>query len=97
MHQSTVPTEKTGVDMQSNVSSMRAEPMTKDLAYHAYDITVVFCVRLYSAEQCNNATQTYVKQAVDERIVTRVAHCQPVAAEPDDVDVFVSTEQRTSK
>ena len=52
---------------------------------------------IFAFIQQNNATQTYVKQAVDERIVTRVAHCQPVAAEPDDVDVFVSTEQRTSK
>jgi len=75
---------------------MRVEPMTKDLAY---DLIVVIRVRLYLAVIiiCNNATWTYVKQSVDERIVTRVTHCQPVAAEPDDVDVFVSTEQRTSK
>jgi hypothetical protein len=32
---------------------------------------------------------TYVVNAVNEGIVTAVAHRQPIAAEPDDVDVSV--------
>jgi hypothetical protein len=32
---------------------------------------------------------TYVVNAVNEGVVAAVAHCQPVAAEPDDVDVAV--------
>ena len=32
---------------------------------------------------------TYIVNAIDERIVTAVAHSKPVATEPDDVDVTV--------
>lgn len=33
---------------------------------------------------------TYIVYSVDERIVTRVAHCKPVCREPDDVDILIS-------
>ena len=33
---------------------------------------------------------TYIKQKIDEWIVAAVRHCQPVHAEPDDVDVWIS-------
>jgi len=33
---------------------------------------------------------TYVEEAVDERVIAGVAHCQTVAAQPDDVDISVS-------
>ena len=33
---------------------------------------------------------TYIKQKIDEWIVAAVGHCQPVHAEPDDVDVWIS-------
>lgn len=32
---------------------------------------------------------TYVVNAVDERIITAVAHSQPIATEPDDVNIPV--------
>jgi len=35
------------------------------------------------------AAQTYVEETVDEGIIAGVAHCQTVAAQPDDVDVSV--------
>ena len=33
---------------------------------------------------------TYIKQKIDEWIVAAVRHRQPVHAEPDDVDVWIS-------
>ena len=40
---------------------------------------------------------TYVKEAVDEWVIAGVAHCQAVAAQPDDVDVPVPAMQTVYK
>jgi len=38
---------------------------------------------------------SYVEQSIDERIVARVAHRQPVRAQPDNVDVLVPATSRS--
>jgi len=35
------------------------------------------------------ALRSYVEKSVDERVITRVAHCQPVRAQPYEADVLV--------
>lgn len=37
-----------------------------------------------------STVSSYVVNAVDERVVTAVTHRQPVTAQPDYVDIFVS-------
>ena len=39
---------------------------------------------------------TYVDESVDEWVVARIAHGEPVRAQPDDVDVTI-TENKTTK
>lgn len=38
---------------------------------------------------------THVVYAVDERVVTAVAHCQPIATEPNDIYVSVPAKTRS--
>lgn len=42
------------------------------------------------------ATNTDVDEAVDERVIARVAHCQAVAAKPDNIDVSVPVQKQTA-
>lgn len=62
-----------------------------DMAYVCLSVRVCVC-----ADGMLATDSTYVEQSVDERIVARVAHCQPVAAEPDDVDVSIPGQQQTT-
>lgn len=41
---------------------------------------------------CYYILPTYIKETINERVVARVAHGQPVGGEPDDVDVLVAVE-----
>ena len=37
---------------------------------------------------------TYAKQSINDWIIAAVAHCQPMTAKENDVDVFVSEERQ---
>jgi hypothetical protein len=57
--------------------------------------SIVNCIWLHSCYFLNAKSVyidliTYIVDSVDERVVTAVAHGQPIAAEEDYVDVFVA-------
>lgn len=50
---------------------------------HRFDISL----KMYCLVIVINGISTHVVYSIDERVVTAVAHCQPVATEEHDVDV----------